>query len=225
MIEDILKDMKPFTDVLEFFNTPDKDPYNRTAKTANDFEKIYKREFDKSQISDEVFFQKHLINIIEEKENIYESYLKTTKQRAWRENATTLELIYNFKQWVINNPIIETQTQKENYTFIPKGFNEIFINPILINDCIELLRDTEKPCINDENGFLRHKGIFIIWFNALEAKKMFNCSFGSDFERAATLNKNFAELNVSGSSFRSENKRATELYKNHFEREISTLKH
>lgn len=108
--------------------------------------------------------------------------------------------------------------------FISRKFIELFAGTILIDSCLDLLRETDKPCINDENGFIRNKGVFVIWFNALEAKRMFNYSFKNDEERAATLNKNFTGLNISASIFRYENKRAKE-YKNHFESEISALKH
>lgn len=108
--------------------------------------------------------------------------------------------------------------------FKPSMFRELFINPEIVNDCITLLKETDKPCINDLNEFVRNKGAFIVWFNALEQKKIFNCSFANDTERAKTLNHNFKNLNVSISLFRQENKRATEKYKKHFENEITAIK-
>ena len=168
MIEDILKDMKPYTDVIEFFNTPDKEPYNRTAKTIDDFEKIYKREFDKSQISDEVFFQKHLINIIEEKENIYEVYLKTNEQRAWREHATTLELIYNFKQWLISRIDTHSKLKEENgndlFSIIDKNLKEFkkeFNSEKDYNEAIKLIESflLNKKISIDKPFFVRSKNV------------------------------------------------------------------
>ncbi|MEO8853518.1 MAG: hypothetical protein ABI359_07045 [Ginsengibacter sp.] len=109
--------------------------------------------------------------------------------------------------------------------FIPLSFQDLFINPELIEDCLNLLKEMDNPCINDENKFIRHKGAFIIWFNAMEYKRMFRGSFKNYNEKTKTLNKNFEGLNISESLFKQENKRAKELYKSHFESEISALKH
>lgn len=131
----------------------------------------------------------------------------------------------NLKTLVHKKSDSEKHSVDQNQTFLPKRFDELFINPALINECFGLLRETEKPCINDENGFIKNKGVFIVWFNTLEVKRMLNYSFKNDKERAETLNKNFTGLNISESLFRHENKRAKELYKSYFESEISALKH
>ena len=136
---------------------------------------------------------------------------------------------YDLKRWV---EFLEKKTfkdydatQKDKYIFSPKKFDELFINPALINDCLGLLKEMDKPCINDENKFIRHKGAFVIWINALEYKGMFKDSFKNYDEKAETLNKNFEGLEISESLFKQGNKRAKELYKRHFESEISALKH
>lgn len=128
---------------------------------------------------------------------------------------------------VKNEPLKKTtnnHVQKGYKKFIPKRFDKLFFNPELIKDCLELLRYTEKPCINSANEYLRNKGVFVVWFNTLETKKMFNCKFYKDIDRAETLNENFPGLNIGGSTFRSDNMRAVEKYKTLFESEISALK-
>jgi hypothetical protein len=122
-------------------------------------------------------------------------------------------------------PTEKKKAQKIKLPFAPKPFNELFDNPALINDCLALLKTTDKPCINDENQFLRNKGAFVVWLNALEKKKMFKFIFSNDAERAATLKYNFDSLDISESLFRQPNTRATDRYKNHFENEISAMKH
>ena len=119
------------------------------------------------------------------------------------------------KEQKIEAPIIE---------FKPSKFSELFINPTIVNDCINLLRETDKPCINEDNEYIRNKGAFVVWFNTLEQKKVFNYSYTNDIERAETLNYNFEGLNVSDSLFRQGNKRAKDNYKTYFETEISAIK-
>jgi hypothetical protein len=121
---------------------------------------------------------------------------------------------------------LEHETETKNGTeFIPKPFYELFIKPSLVNDCLNLLREIEKPCINDENEFIgRSKGIFIVWFIALQDKKMFSYNFSNDKERAETLNHNFPSLNISESLFRQPNRRATDNYKTYFGNEIAAIK-
>ncbi len=115
--------------------------------------------------------------------------------------------------------------QDTEKTFIPKRFDELFRSPELINDCLKLLKEMDQPAINDENGFIENKGVLIVWLNTLEVKNMFNYSFKNDKERAETLKINFKGLNISASLFRQKNKRPKEMYKSHFESEISALKH
>lgn len=121
-------------------------------------------------------------------------------------------------------PISKSRSKKRKPEFKPKLFKELFLNPDLISDCLALLRNTTKPCINDADEFLRDKGVFVIWFYALEYKKIFNYTFANDDERADTLNLNFPKLNISGSLFRSPNAKAKSSYKNHFENEIAAIK-
>jgi hypothetical protein len=131
----------------------------------------------------------------------------------------------------INNTIqptkqVQANTDNSNtIEFQPKLFKDLFIKPELIDKCLNLLRETDKPCINDEGKYLRNKGAFVVWFIALQDKKMFNQSFTNDIERAETLNFNFEDLNISESLFRQPNRRATDSYKKHFEVEISAKKH
>ncbi|MGN6264763.1 MAG: hypothetical protein ACTHM5_03775 [Ginsengibacter sp.] len=110
-------------------------------------------------------------------------------------------------------------------SFIPPNFTELFTNPALVDRCIELLREADKPHINDRNEFLSHKGAFVVWFRSLEKKGLLNYSFLNDFERAATLNKNFKGLNISASSFKNVSKKALDNDKDYFETGISVLKH
>lgn len=125
-------------------------------------------------------------------------------------------------------PVAPSETKEKEelkLEFVPKLFSELFRNVALLNDCLELLKTTDKPCIGDENNYIRNKGVFVVWFNVLESKKIFNCTFSNDAERAMTLNFNFQSLNVSASLFRQSNKRATENCKTYFENEIAALKH
>lgn len=105
----------------------------------------------------------------------------------------------------------------------PQKFEDLFVNPLLVPDCIDLLKNLDKPCINDANEFLREKGFFVVWLSALEHKKMLNYTFTNDEERAETLNYNFPNLNIKPSTFRSNNTKARS-YKSHFETEISAIK-
>ncbi len=140
---------------------------------------------------------------------------------------------YAFYSWFEQQKITppqqaETKTEPGNKNikpeFVPKPFHELLINPTLLDACLTLLKNSDKPCINDANEYLRNKGVFIIWFNAMERKKMFNQTFANDKERTATLNYNFYNLNVSESLFRQDNIRATERYKTAFENEIAAIK-
>lgn len=106
---------------------------------------------------------------------------------------------------------------------MPKEFKDLFENANLVADCINLLRNTTKPCINDANEYLRDKGVFVVWLYALEYKKILNFTFANDKERADTLNLNFPKLNISASLFRSPNAKAKN-YKTHFENEIAAIK-
>lgn len=114
---------------------------------------------------------------------------------------------------------------KQASTFIPQPFSGIFIDSSLVNDCLTLLKSTDKPCVSDENDFLNNKGVFIIWLNVLEYKKLLKITFKNDIERSETLNFNFKGLDISASLFRHNNQRAKERYKSHFEAEISAIKH
>jgi hypothetical protein len=138
--------------------------------------------------------------------------------------ANLFEDFGNCKLFQLYRPIENKKNLESKPEFITKEFHEIFNTPSLVDECLDLLRNTESPCINDERGFIKNKGAFVIWFNALESKKMFNCNFKNDAERAAILNHNFSNLNISQSLFGKENKRAKENYKTHFETEIAALK-
>ena len=108
--------------------------------------------------------------------------------------------------------------------FKPKLFKDLFYKPEIIDKCLNLLRETDKPCITEDNKFMRNKGAFIIWFNALEKYKIFKISFKNEKERVKTLNFNFEGLNVSNSLYRQQNVKATKNYKTIFEREINVIK-
>jgi hypothetical protein len=134
----------------------------------------------------------------------------------------------HYLQW-LNDKVTTNHPNKEQKIeapfFKPKLFKDLFYKPEIIDKCLNLLRETDKPCINEEKKYLRNKGAFIVWFNALEYKKIFNFSFCNDIERAETLNINFEGLNISESLFRQGNKRATENYKDYFESAIAAIKH
>lgn len=130
---------------------------------------------------------------------------------------------------LIRDKATNTQPNKKQKivapVFKPKLFIDLFNKPEIIYKYLNILRETDKPCINDGNKYLRNKGAFVVWFYALEYKKVFNFSFSNDIERAETLNYNFESLDISESLFRSENKRANENYKTYFENEITAIKH
>jgi len=113
----------------------------------------------------------------------------------------------------------------KNKEFKPKLFKDLFKKEEIIDKCLNLLKETVKPCIDDENKFLRNKGAFVVWFYALEYKQIFNTHFCNDVQRAKTLEYNFNGLTISNSLFRADNIRATNLYKDFFEKEISAIKH
>jgi len=105
-------------------------------------------------------------------------------------------------------------------------FDNLFINPKLIEECLELLRDNEKPSIDNDNKYIgKCKGVLVIWFNVLERKSMFNISFSNDIKRANCLNTNFKNLNISEALFRSGNTKAKKNYQKLFETEIASIKH
>lgn len=131
---------------------------------------------------------------------------------------------------LIQDKTTNTQPNKEQKieapVFEPKLFKDLFNKPEIIDKCLSLLRETEPPCINEDNQFIgKNKGIFIVWFIALQHKKVFNFTFTNDVERAATLKYNFEGLNISESLFRQPNKRAKEIYQNYFNNEIAAIKH
>lgn len=130
------------------------------------------------------------------------------------------------KRWV---ECLEMKLQKINSVtrkadFTPLLFKDLFVNPALIEGSLDLLRKTEKPCINDELVFIRDKGVFVVWFNAMERRTMFTISFQNDKQRAQTLNINFKNLNISSSSFKNISSKATDNYKKDFENAIAALK-
>lgn len=71
-------------------------PQSREAVTERDFALIYNREKAKSGISDETFFARWFLEAIEQKEKTYKKKLSFEKQ-----DPTTLELFYAFKNWLI----------------------------------------------------------------------------------------------------------------------------
>ncbi len=163
--------------------------------------------------------------------NSIETSLKVNTKNQYTKQSPISSLhaseLIKFYDWIFEQDKLEQQTvtkQRNRIEFTPKQFNDLFNNHALVNVCLNLLRETEKPCINDENEYLRNKGVFIVWFYALERKKIFNYTFANDNERADTLNHNFPKLNISASLFRQSNERAKSRYQNHFENEIAAIK-
>lgn len=130
-----------------------------------------------------------------------------------------------YLQW-LKDGNIKTNKKQNNKAplFEPKLFTSIFNKPEIVDRCIDLLRNTDEPCINEQNEFLRNKGAFVVWIKKLEYKKIFNISFKNDIERAQTLNHNFKGLNISSSLFRSQNRRAKNMYESDFESAITAIK-
>ncbi len=197
----------------------------RLSIYLNEQRKIAGKVFIEKTVSEE--FRQNEIKITERKiKELEQSPLLTLRMNN---NYRVLKNYINWLNAIPENKVShQPETKKPTASLImlkPLKFSELFINPQIINDCINLLKETDKPCVNEDNEFIRNKGAFVVWFNALEQKKVFNSSFINDIERAKTLNYNFKGLGVSGSLFRQGNKRASENYKTHFENEIATIKH
>ncbi len=120
---------------------------------------------------------------------------------------------------------IETETKLKAPT--PKEevrtLKELFKYPAMYEDYLKLLRDEDKPIINNENCFIgKNKSVIIVWYVLLEIRGIIE-KVKNDVQRAIILNKTFSNYNVSESLFRAKNVRANEEYYNHFSTELTAI--
>ena len=118
------------------------------------------------------------------------------------------------------------ETQKTHY----KSFDDLFKEEYKtkIEDFIAILRETEKPCINegyDYNATYRQKAVFFVWFDALVYKQIIHRDVTDRNEIARLLNQKFTGLDVSGSLYSNDSMtNAREVHKDYFEAQITAIK-
>lgn len=142
-------------------------------------------------------------------------------RRQWESEKNKLFQPLNFG--------VPDRNTKPKYTevkpiFKPQSFNDIFVNPNHVSECLQLLKEPETPVIDEDNKFITNKGALVVWLQQLELKGMFKENFANDPHRAKTLMFNFKDLKISDGMFRRENKRANEDYKNYFAAQLSVIK-
>lgn len=139
---------------------------------------------------------------------------------------TSITFIFKDSNIKVNNEV-EVIAQKNGISeasiFQPQLFIDIFKYPTTINECLQLLRETDKPCIDDDNRYISQKGVFVMWFSVLRFLGFFKFSILKDIEIAKTLNHNFEGLNISVSMIRQPNPRA-KRYQMNFTDSISAIK-
>lgn len=99
---------------------------------------------------------------------------------------------------------IETNKQHVTASLLNDGFqtfDDLFKNPHLVNEFIQLLRETDSPCIGEGFNFLRNKGMFVVWFRALDYREKTKIRI-TDNEKMRFLNERFEGLEIKGSTFR-----------------------
>lgn len=93
-----------------------------------------------------------------------------------------------------------------------------------IREFIQLLRETEKPAISDDNNYIGNDiGVVSVWYNSLESKGIVEKA-SNDAQIAALLKGKFIGLEMSESHLRSKRIRAKQNYKSHFDTEIAAIK-
>ena len=151
-------------------------------------------------------------NINQNELDLYEMLINRYENRK-KELETPIET--ETKQKVLTTP----QPHKEEI----KTLNELFKNPVLYEDCLQLLRDEDKTIINNENSFIaNNKGVIVVWYLLLQNRGIIE-KVKNDVQRAIILNKTFSNYNVSESLFRAKNERANEEYYNHFSTELTAI--
>ena len=116
--------------------------------------------------------------------------------------------------------------KKPKPTFAPKLFKDIFKNPKIINECLELLRETEPATIDEFDKFLKNRTNIIRWFLAVEQKALLNVNLKTYNQKKLTLQHNFKNLEFDDTLFSGK-----KIYSNsnvrytveHFKSEISSI--
>ncbi len=95
-----------------------------------------------------------------------------------------------------------------------------------INAFIQLLRETDKPCINEDYHYdpsYKNKGVFAVWLAALYSKGVI-IHPGNRVVKANLLNAKFPLLNISGATIDKPGEKATQDYQHYFIRRIEEVK-
>jgi hypothetical protein len=93
-----------------------------------------------------------------------------------------------------------------------------------IPEFLQLLRETEKPAISDDNNYIGNDiGVVSVWYNSLESKGIVEKA-SNDAQIAALLKGKFIGLEMSESHLRSKRIRAKQNYKSLFDTEIAAIK-
>ncbi|MFX0555806.1 hypothetical protein ACOCEA_03365 [Maribacter sp. CXY002] len=92
----------------------------------------------------------------------------------------------------------------------PKTFEEMFINPEIIQNCISVLKEVE--ILNEKEKYVgRDKAAFCIWVKWLKSKSLVH-HYIKDETFAKLISKKFHPFTISTSLFRKPNPRAEEKY-------------
>jgi hypothetical protein len=119
---------------------------------------------------------------------------------------------------------IAIEKEKVKTIPIPETIDELFLHPELAEECIQLLRETDPPTINEGYQFIgKNKGIMKVWYDALKYKGLLKAPFQSDQIIVQLLMKKFEGLTIDASLLRKPNLRAMD-YKADFESELFHIK-
>jgi hypothetical protein len=107
-----------------------------------------------------------------------------------------------------------------------KSLDDLFFNPKDIQPCINILKNLEKPLIDDNNKFIKKGSIragFCLWIGFLEKANLIRMT---DFATYADLlRKKFRGLTLHRSNFNKPGPRATEYYQSDMKFLLSQLSH
>lgn len=104
---------------------------------------------------------------------------------------------------------------------------DLFKNPELYNDCLQLLRETDPRTISEENSFMTgaSKGVVVVWFKAIEAQNLID-RIPNYNSVPIILNNTFKKLDVKVGIIKGKGKNviAKRDYEAHFSNEIRQIK-
>lgn len=118
------------------------------------------------------------------------------------------EMLHELKKFTVQNKPSKNEANVyeliSHQSSLYENFNDLFKNKSLIEPCINLLRELEKPMINDKDEYIggeRSKSVLSVWVNEIQRKGWMERV--SDKTLAILLNKKFPNLNLyeDGSAF------------------------